>query len=127
MGTLIQPTRRGLFTGLGALLAAPAIVRAESLMVLRQHVYKRFVMQYQITSDTFLLRADKATHPLLIPLGVRILTEDEARVRMLPDVWATFTAMPVGLDEQKHVITAVPTPVANSLGTYPELYGPPVL
>jgi hypothetical protein len=29
---MIAPTRRGLITGLGAILAAPAVVRAESLM-----------------------------------------------------------------------------------------------
>lgn len=35
MRMLIQPTRRGFLTGLGALLAAPAIVRASSLMPVR--------------------------------------------------------------------------------------------
>lgn len=32
MSTLIKPTRRGLIIGLGSLIAAPAVVRAQNIM-----------------------------------------------------------------------------------------------
>jgi len=36
MGDLIKPSRRGLITGLASLIAAPALVRASSLMPVRR-------------------------------------------------------------------------------------------
>ncbi len=45
MAGLIQPTRRGFLIGLGSLVAAPAIVRASSLMALPVRVKPEFALQ----------------------------------------------------------------------------------
>lgn len=69
---MIETGRRSFLAGLGALFAAPAIVRADALMKIKGKPLKcgyfhRVLCDYEIMSDRLILRIDKATHRLPMP------------------------------------------------------------
>lgn len=77
--TLAPGTRRGFLVGGLALLAAPVIVRAEGLMkvaptsmILPEHRFDtRILVDYQIESDSLVLRVDRKLGQLIRPPGAR--------------------------------------------------------
>ena len=89
-------SRRGLLTGLIALASAPAIVRVESLMPVKMIDWydTRALVEYQIASDSYILRVDRSTLTLRRPRGmhcVREISIKEAR-KLMPK--EAFTMMP---------------------------------
>lgn len=86
--TLTPGSRRGFLTAGLALLAMPAIVRAEGLMkvaptsiILPESKFdRRVLVQYQIHSDSLMMRVDVAYGRKLIrPPGVAEFSVDEAK------------------------------------------------
>lgn len=74
MSNLMFP-RRNFLIGLGSLLAAPAVVKASSIMPVKlfDPYYTRYLAAYDITTDQILLRVDRSLKPLSMPLhGVGI-------------------------------------------------------
>lgn len=77
--TLEIGSRRGFLASTLALLAVPAIVKAEGLMkvtrtsvILPDHKFDtRVLVDYQISSDSLLLRVDRKLGKLVRPPGVR--------------------------------------------------------
>jgi hypothetical protein len=85
---MIQPSRRGFLVGLGVVAAAPAVVRAESLMRLRGLVvptyYYRALSCYEITTDSVIVRLDKAQHLLPTPVpGVAAMIDEQRTDRLI--------------------------------------------
>lgn len=77
-------TRRGLLTGLVAFVAAPAIVRAGSLMPVKDFRYTRYLADYFVNSDEWTVRVDRSWEPLHLPKKwPRVITAEEAH-RYIP-------------------------------------------
>lgn len=78
-------SRRGFLGGLLAAIAAPSIVHAGNIMPVRAFdpYYTRALIDYAISSDTLMLRIDRATFPLAVPRGVTSITLAEA-YRFIP-------------------------------------------
>lgn len=77
-------TRRGFLVGALALMAAPAIVRADSLMkVVSIDLYDtRCLVDYEINSDQLVLRVDRRLETMLRPRGNIIVPLDIAKKLM---------------------------------------------
>ncbi len=61
--------RRLFLLGLGAAMAAPAIVKPQNIMSVRlfDPYYTRYLFNYLVDSDEMAIRVDRALHPLIIP------------------------------------------------------------
>lgn len=77
-------TRRGLLTGLVAFAAAPAIVRAESLMPVKDFRYTRYLADYLVGSDEWVISVDRAWEPLFLPKKWPKLLTPEETYRYIP-------------------------------------------
>lgn len=68
MSGLILP-RRGFLAGLGSLILAPAVVKAENLMPVAniERFYLRGIVDYNVASDQLLIRIDQANFALKMP------------------------------------------------------------
>ncbi len=80
---LILP-RRGFLAGLGSLLLAPAVVKADSLMKVGNidHILypMRGLVDYNIMTDSLYVRVDRANFPLQIPKHImHVLSEKEIK------------------------------------------------
>jgi hypothetical protein len=78
--------RRSFLTGLGAMLAAPAIVKADTLMRVGNinHILYpvRGLVHYQVVTDRLCVRIDRANFPInMTPRGVcKILSEKQIKL-----------------------------------------------
>lgn len=67
--------RRSFIAGMIGLVAAPAIVRAASLMPVRAFdpYYTRYLIDYMIGTDQEVIRVDRALFPLIVPNNARTI------------------------------------------------------
>jgi len=78
---MILASRRSFLTGLtAALIVAPSIVRASSLMPVKAFdpFYRRYIWDYCIGTDEMMLRCDVAQFPLPTPKYVNVVSEQTA-------------------------------------------------
>jgi len=80
MNKIIEPSRRGFITGLTSLMVAPAIVRVESIMPVKfVDIYNtRYLVDYNLGTDSLVLRIDRALHALPMPKYVNYISEEHA-------------------------------------------------
>jgi hypothetical protein len=103
-------SRRSLLTGLAATLAAPAVVRAGSLMPVKlfDPYYTRYLCAYSIGTDEMRLRVDRALFPLPNPRpghGVQVVSPTEAH-RWIPK--AVIEGIRPGPGVQQYIDFALP-------------------
>lgn len=102
----METSRRSFLGGLAVLVAAPAIVRAGSLMPVKVvDLYDtRCMLDYQVASDNFILRVDRCSRTLYRPRTMRgslqVISEKQARALGMPDF--AFRLQPTH-DVQRHV------------------------
>ncbi len=82
MSRSILLPRRSFLTGLGAMLAAPAIVKANALMPVSNidHILYpvRGLIYYNAMTDHLEIRADRSNRPMnMTPKGIWVLTDRE--------------------------------------------------
>lgn len=75
MTSLILPnvTRRGFIIGLSATVAAPTIIRAESLMPIKvfDRLYTRAMVEYVADFDQYAVQVDRSWRKLPMPIGAQ--------------------------------------------------------
>lgn len=103
---MIQPKRRGFLLGVGALLAAPAIAKADSLMQISSRVLTPKLWGDGIHDDTFALQAllDKQveTGTIVVPSGDYLITKtleirDAQRARVVMNSVRMTVGAPVDM------------------------------
>lgn len=111
--TLAPGSRRGFLIGAAALLVAPAIVRAEGLMkvaptsvILPEYRFDtRILVDYQLESDSLILRVDRKLGQLIRPPGMREAPLAYAKAKLGAD-HPIFDVQP-GPGQQKYVMVAL--------------------
>lgn len=113
-------SRRELLTGLVAFAAAPAIVRAESLMPVKiiDWYDTRCLIGYQIKTDSYILRVDRFSRLLRRPPMsncVRVITNMEARQLLPKEAHFAFSMTPPE-NIQRHVDYGITMQQAREFG-----------
>ncbi len=99
---IVETSRRGFITGAAALFAAPAIVKASSLMPVKMIYYERFLAGYLIGTDEILLRGDKAQFELPVPRYSKTLSRADVE-RVSPEFLKRFALLKPQVNEQLYV------------------------
>lgn len=104
--SLLLP-RRSFLTGLASLFAAPAIVRASSLMPVGNidHILypMRGLIDYMISTDNLVIRVDRANVPMnMRPRGVAAILTDEQIKRVFTKEQLN-ELIPTKPYQQKHI------------------------
>lgn len=111
---LMLPTRRGFVLGLSALVAAPAIVKFDSLMPVRsidkllrtaEQLYSRSIAEYDPVTEHWRVSIDRAWQPLPMPQnGVQV----SASIinRLIPEAQSSHMTPPPG--GHRHIGVSVP-------------------
>lgn len=123
--------RRSFLTGLASLFAAPAIVRASSLMPVGNidHILypMRGLIAYNIGTDSLMIRVDRANFKLPIPrLGITGILTDE-QIKKVFTKEQLDQLIPKEPNQQKYIHTILNMKIVNHIGlnitnfTEPEL------
>lgn len=106
--SLILPNRRAFIGGALALFAAPAIVRAQSLMPVKPTFYERAICNYSIGTDQLFIRLDvQQGYPLPVP-RFGAISVDAALRRLPPEYVKKFRSLRPALGVQQCMTWAVP-------------------
>ncbi len=92
--------RRQLITGLISFIAAPAIVRASSLMPVHNLYYERIIAYYHIHTDEVSIRVDRAQFPLRVPPNYMLAIAKDVFYKEFPNAKAIIESIKPAKGEQ---------------------------
>jgi hypothetical protein len=99
--------RRSFLLGLGAVIAAPAIVKPQNIMPIKlfDPYYTRYLMDYLLGSDELALRIDRSLSPLKIAKHMQLVPAHIAH-KFIPKIAVENLKPPEG--QQKYLHTIIP-------------------